>query len=321
MSSASKPSKETPELYLFLSVDIIDSTKIKYDTDNPINWYNSFREFYISFPEFFVNHLKMEYAYNSLKYDPYNYKIWKHAGDEILSYINITMKDEVPCIVQAFKRTLEEWLSPEEKKLKIKGNIWLGQIPFIDRKLLPEENSRHQRTINIPEDFIGPSIDCGFRIGKYSSQNNITISVEVADLCKGYPSLQSSLYYLTSENLKGVFGSDNKYPIFVIHLNTDDDTNEYKFLLHSCDATKLNDYIKAHYSTLGEKYKSKISRIDKNIPKYLNDKKKASQEAVLQDTEIKPITEAAIVSAEEKGNEERFVALSSQISSLSTNNK
>ena len=301
-----------------MSVDIIDSTKIKYNTENPINWYNSFREFYISFPEFFENHLKIEYEYNGLKYEPDNYKIWKHAGDEILSYLNITMKDEVPCVVHAFKRTLEEWLTPEKKKLKIKGNIWIGQIPFIDRKLLPEENSKHQKTINIPEDFIGPSIDCGFRIGKYSSQNNITISVEVADLCKDAPSLQSSLYYLKSENLKGVFGTDNKYPIFVIHLNSENDTNEYKFLLNSCDTTKLNDYIASHYSSLGEQYKSKISRIDKNIPKYLNDKKDDSKEAVAQDTEIKPITEAPVLPENGKGNEKQFKDLSSQISSIKT---
>ena len=249
---------DKPQLYLFLSVDIINSTAKKYDTKNPIDWYSVFKDFYVSFPEEFKIHLKAEYEYNGkLEYPGDNLVTWKHAGDEILFYAEIKQENEVPCVISAFKKTLEDWY-PSGDKLDVKGCAWTGQIPFIDRKL-EEEKGKF--------DFIGPSIDCGFRLGKYASKDEIAISVEVADLLNGTSWLQSSLFYLKSENLKGVFG-DKKYPIFVLKLD-DAKTDEYDFLKSSCRQADLDEFIKRHYADIEEGFKGKASRIGKNIPSYL----------------------------------------------------
>ena len=253
---------DSPQLFLFLSVDIIDSTAKKYGTKNPIDWYSVFTDFYVSFPDEFRTHLEAEYEYNGkLDYSRDKLVIWKHAGDEILFYTEIKKENEVPYVISAFKKTLEDWYPPKGK-LDVKGCAWTGQVPFIDRKL-EEENGKL--------DFIGPSIDCGFRLGKYASKNEIAISVEVADLLNGISQLQSSLYYLKSENLKGVFG-DKKYPIFVLKLDGAK-TNEYDFLKIPCRETDLDEFIKKHYAGIGKKFKGKASRIERDIPSYLAGKK------------------------------------------------
>lgn len=264
---------DKPQLYLFLSVDIIGSTAKKYDTKNPIDWYGVFSDFYVSFPEEFRVNLKLEYEYNrKMGYSRDNLVIWKHAGDEILFYAEITQENEVPCVVYAFKKTLEDWYSAEDK-LDVKGCVWTGQVPFIDRKLGEE---------NCGLDFIGPSIDCGFRLGKYASKNEIAISVEVADLLNGISRLQSSLYYLKSENLKGVFG-EKKYPIFVLKLDGVK-TDEYDFLKNPCQKTTLDDFIKRHYEGIEEDFKGKASRIKKDIPSYLAEKKEACKQIATSKT-------------------------------------
>ncbi len=251
-----------PQLFLFLSVDVIGSTALKYGKDSPIDWYNVFTDFYVSFPDEFKKHLEAEYDYQgNLRYLPDNVIVWKHAGDEILFYMEITQENEIPCIVTAFKKTLEDWYISKDK-LDVKGCVWTGQVPFIDRKIKEDDCNKF--------DFIGPSIDCGFRLGKYAAKEEIAISVEVADLVNGFDSLQSSLYYLKSENLKGVLGN-KKYPIFVLKLK-DVKTEEYDYMKNPCNKTSLDAYIEKHYLNMSEDFDGKVSRIGRNIPTYLKGK-------------------------------------------------
>ena len=267
---------DNPQLYLFLSVDIINSTAKKYDTNSPLDWYSVFTDFYVSFPDELKMHLESEYAYRGeLTYSPDKLVIWKHAGDEILFYIEITQKNEVPCIVSAFKKTLEDWYTPTDK-LDVKGCIWTGQTPFIDRKLPESSGSKF--------DFIGPSIDCGFRLGKFASKNEIAISVEIADLLNGICWLQSSLYYLKSENLKGVLGT-TKYPIFVVKLDNAK-TAEYDYLNTSCRESDLDEYIAKYYSKMEEKFTGKVSRINNDIPSYLSSKKEICENITMSKTAV-----------------------------------
>lgn len=254
---------EEPQLFLFISVDVIGSTELKYSKDSPIDdWYNVFTDFYVTFPDEFRKHLETEYIYQgNLKYSAKNLVVWKHAGDEILFYLDITQQNEIPCIVTAFKKTLEDWYISEDK-LDVKGCIWTGQVPFIDRKIKEEDCNKF--------DFIGPSIDCGFRLGKYAAKEEIAISVEVADSVNGIENLQTCLFYAKAENLKGVLG-DKKYPIFVLKLK-DVKTEEYAYLKTHCNETSLNGYIEKYYSDMEKDFGGKVSRIGRNIPAYLQSK-------------------------------------------------
>ncbi|MBR5965375.1 MAG: hypothetical protein IK015_04605 [Treponema sp.] len=265
---------DEPQLYLFLSVDVIDSTALKYSQKSRIgDWYNFIMDFYVSFPDEFKTNLEAEYRHEKLKYKLNNLIVWKHAGDEILFYAKITQKNEIPCIVAAFKKTLEDWY-PSKHKLDVKGCVWTGQFPFIDRMV----NGKGNASL----DFLGPSIDYGFRLGKYAAKDEIALSVEVADQINGMSSLQSSLYYLKSENLKGVFG-DKKYPIFVIKLDNAK-TDEYTYLKYSCRQTNLDDYIKKYYSDKSKSFKEKVSRIGRDIPSYLKGKEELCKKIQMSKT-------------------------------------
>lgn len=293
---------ENPQLFLFLSVDIIGSTETKYNKKISIEeWYTSFTDFYVSFPEEFRNHLESEYKYQRiLNYFPEKLVVWKHAGDEILFYIEITQKGELPCIVNAFKKTLEDWYSDEEdksdeeNKMNVKGCVWTGQVPFIDRKIKEDDCNKF--------DFIGPSIDCGFRLGKHASKKEIVISVEVADLVNGVQNLQSSLYYLKSENLKGVLG-DKEYPIFVLQLDVPK-TNEYAYLKIPCIENNLDKYITEYYKEIAKDYEGMVSRIDENIPDYLESKKELSNK--IEQTKTADQQKAEEITSGKKGDKSEY---------------
>ena len=298
-----------PQLYLFLSVDVIGSTALKYSKDSPIDdWYSVFTDFYISFPDEFRTHLEAEYEYKRLKYSRDNLVVWKYAGDEILFYAEITQNDEISCILSAFKQTLEDWY-PSDEKLDVKGCVWIGQFPFVDRKIEKDKNEKF--------DFLGPSIDCGFRLGKYSSKDEIAISVEVADQIISTTSLQSSVYYLKSENLKGVLG-DKKYPIFVLKLEGTK-TDEYNYLKTPCHPTNLNNYITKYYDNMEKDFSGKVSRIEKDIPSYLKKQKPLIKKIQLsKTTEQQNVQEIA---SDKQDNSEEFEKFEDLVSQSDTSLK
>lgn len=307
---------EKPQIYLFLSVDIIGSTKSKYAPKNKSSWFNNFRNFYRTFPEDLEIKLCCEYKKHNLKYDKEKFVCWKYLGDEVLLYIEITQKNEVPCAIYAFKKTLEERISDneeQEEKLKLKGTAWIGQTPFVDRKFPYELDSN---TNSCCYDFLGPSIDCGFRIGKYSSQTEMAISVEVADLCNRFSELQKSLFYKKSENLKGIFGDTTEYPLFIIKLNGNDSAKEKEFehLMKPCNENDLDNYIEWHYENLAETYENKVSRIHKDIKNYLKKNESLSKEILAEDKEIKLQNQADVVSEQKKPGKATYKDISSLIS-------
>ena len=95
----------TPRIYLFLSVDIIDSTELKYNSET--DWINEIINFYSIFYETFTETIETTREYYSLKNHD-KLITWKYSGDEILFYINISEDNEILSIIDAFAKTLEE---------------------------------------------------------------------------------------------------------------------------------------------------------------------------------------------------------------------
>ncbi|MBO4705341.1 MAG: hypothetical protein J5647_06360 [Spirochaetaceae bacterium] len=265
------------ELYLFLSVDIIDSTKKKYNQDGyNQDWTQCFYSFFKEFPEIF-NALLVGSA-SSIKQKDCSFdkdiviNPWKYAGDEILFYICINQKRQVPCIVRAFKQALIEWKNQQDKKkngsklgkTEIKGCIWTGQFPFIDKRFTYyEESERIVKT-----DFIGPSIDCGFRLGKYASDRGIIISIEVMDFCRQDSDLYNSFFFYKSETLKGV--GNMEYPIFNLLLDDKYRNTIEKHIIQSTQS-QLESFLNSYYEENERLYKGRVSRINKNTDEHLND--------------------------------------------------
>lgn len=253
----------TPKIYLFLSVDVIDSTKIKYTANPDINWVSEISNFYRTLPEDISNEidgLKQTYQLTNQE----ELKIWKYSGDEILFYVNISEENQIPSIIEALATTLENLGNDNKKKIKFKGTAWVGQVPFVDY-----EFSRNKLT-----DFIGPSIDCGFRLGKYASNTHLILSLEIAYLCAQCNRFKLDIIYLKRDNLKGVLG-DFKYPIFAIKLGIE---HPEKDLTQNCVESILTEYIEKLQDDLElKKIDKKINLINPNIKKYLETKKEESK--------------------------------------------
>lgn len=282
----------TPELYLFLSADIIESTQLKYSKKNIKNqhyWYNCFLRFYEDFP------VQLENRINSLLKDFHLRTrikpiIWKYIGDELLFYIKIQRENEVPCVITAFERTLSEWYANTENKFtKLKGCAWIGQFPFIDRRIVIE---------NKKLDFLGTSIDCGFRLGKYASNNLIILSIEVVDLCLKCDISKLDIVYIKTEKLKGVLNGFN-YPIFAL-IFTKIKSDEHKYLYQK-DAGNIESYINKYYEKFSKDFKEVISRIDSDIKSYLESKIELSKIAINKTNSIK--SENQLQEAISKGDE------------------
>lgn len=266
------------ELYLFLSVDIIDSTKKKYSgTPYNQNWTQFFYSFFKEFPDIF-NGCLLDVT-KTIEDDGLQKKIlinpWKYAGDEILFYIKIDQKRQVPCIVKAFRNALKEWEkeqlrkgqntteSGESNKTEIKGCVWIGQFPFIDKRFTYSDDSDKN---NKKTDFIGPSIDCGFRLGKYASKRGIIVSVEVIDLCRECSDIYNSIVFYKAEKLKGV--GDMEYPIFNLLLNDQEKNIIEKHILQGTQG-QLESFLDSYYTENESKYDGRISRINKDNREHL----------------------------------------------------
>ena len=217
--------KNTKELYCLFSVDIQNSTKNKYEN---LFWDNTVYNFYEKIPLHFQALLKEKGSSNILS-------IWKYVGDEILFYSKIDNISQIPITIQAFKETLE-FFSKNSKEFTIKGTAWTAQLNLIDKSFyMNKTNDNDNNTL----DFIGPSVDCGFRLSKFASTDFMSISIEILDLCKDDIELQKTFYFLNSEFLKGVNNNERKYPIFLIKLNVNNQQKEDLYLRSPCNYNSL----------------------------------------------------------------------------------
>ncbi len=288
-----------PKIYLFLSVDVIGSTAIKYenkiDSSENLDWVTEIISFYDVFEEVLSEKIEAKKRIYNLNNSD-ELITWKYSGDEILFYINISEDNQILEIIDAFASTLEEMADPRKSnKLSFKGTAWLGQVPFIDIEFTNSKN-------NNLTDFIGTSIDCGFRLGKHASKVDLIISMEIAYLYSiSQCEFKRGITFLKREKLKGVLG-EFEYPIFAVKLGikhpeqdlTDVVKNSIlkKYIEELIKSKELKQFVEAE----------KISLVKKNIKKYLkkfNEKSEivaAKYHGIKTFDEIKDIENSAIES-------------------------
>ncbi len=222
------------KLRLFLSADISGSTAYKSrGTETGAEWANTFKDFFREFPNVisqgyeqpFDNEIK-KIASPERKMSP-----WKFSGDEILFYVDLYSYLDVATHLQVFKNAIhsfpEKW--GEELSLGLKGTAWLAGFPVNNTTVrLPSVDNQ---TTAI--DFIGPAIDLGFRITKFSTNRYFVLSVELALMllrAKGQLELEKNntmqLHFHGWEFLKGV-NQGRKYPIIWLDVYDGEETAEF----------------------------------------------------------------------------------------------
>ena len=241
-------------------------------------------------------------------------------GYEILFYTEIDSYFKVFEYIFAFKQTILNYNRKLDEKhteiIRCKGTLWLAGFPVsnIETSFLAKED------IEIT-DFIGPSIDTGFRVSKFSSKRKMCLSVETAlllcdalsdikknkELKKKYlkkryipDDFDFTIRFEGKEVLKGVL-NNTPYPIFWVDMTENNkktmniDALEDKWLGKgvSCDYKEVVEYCKK-YIEQHEKYifppfiNSNFENKYNNKPKDFDQRKETAIKAREKDTSDEP---------------------------------
>ena len=161
-------------LRLFLSVDIVNSTALKQEFRHRPgeSWIGVAHGFYTSFP----STLEAEVA----KIEP-NTGVpiktlpqpWKALGDELIFVAEVFAMEDLPPLLNAFRTSIKEWNREfESKGVLIKGAAWLAGFPVQNSAIVGDDEDHL--------DFLGLSMDIGFRLGHHASPRRFVVSVELA---------------------------------------------------------------------------------------------------------------------------------------------
>lgn len=208
------------QVRLFLSVDAIGSSAFKYSTDpeKVAKWIKSFEAFYDSFEEC-INEAYLESESLDVP------ELWKPLGDELVYTVEIKDENEanrqikrIIKAIQSYSKRVNDSEKPDQ--LFIKSTAWIAGIPAINKEMPIQYPDGEFRT-----DYIGPSIDAGFRLAKFSSKRKMAISVDLA-LLLTHPELKDGIerklfHFEGREPLKGIYGN-KPYPIIWMNVERDD---------------------------------------------------------------------------------------------------
>ena len=199
-------------LRLFMSADVAGSTSFKAQADlggmaEPA-WLSVFRSFFTNFPIMLMGQTAAEMAdEDSLP----EIGVWKALGDELILTCPLQSAEEATHLVRALYLAManfeKQYLG--ELPLRLKATAWVAQFPAPNIEIEIPELSGDGQIL----DFIGPSIDLGFRISKFSRPSTVALSLDLVELLlSSRKSDQLSFSILGREGLKGVhFG--RPYPV------------------------------------------------------------------------------------------------------------
>lgn len=194
-------------LRLFLSVDIVNSTALKQEfrQREGESWIEVAHGFYTSFPSLLEGAID---RISSPLTDPVNTSpgLWKALGDELIFVAEVLRMEDLPPILKAFRETIQRWnLDFESKGISIKGAAWLAGFPVMNSAIVGDDVDHL--------DFLGLSMDVGFRLGHHATPRRFMLSVELAYVLAVLESdLVGELGYGGSDILKGVL-RNRPYPV------------------------------------------------------------------------------------------------------------
>lgn len=208
--------KEHDGVYMFFSFDIVNSTSFKEKHQD--KWRNVISKFYDISEKTMNSIINKEIDEGS---NDCSVEIWKYVGDEILFYKKISSRNELFSNVihtySAQERINKELCNIEEIKdfIYIKTSVWIAKC---SQKENDSKNKVYTSSQNNEDnekygakmfqmDFLGPDIDAGFRISKYSEKKKLVISAKLACL------LYKAMEIVNEDGLDEVFDSKEKMMI------------------------------------------------------------------------------------------------------------
>lgn len=268
MPDQSCPDFLTPRLRLFVSADIVGSTALKQsrpaadavDVKEHYAWFSVIQGFYIEARRIFL-----EEWHNSCASWPEATacfgsapELWKTIGDEVLfskvigdhRQMAVTLK----CWIAAVEK-LRAFVKARNTRLDVKCAAWLAGFPIRNKEVVLSQSddfddseitdyykasgrllNNHYQNPNDSDlaiDYIGPSIDIGFRIAQHSTARKFVLGVGIPYILSFCSPTQDGLigdfpiFYDGAKPLKGVLGGVN-YPIFWIDMSQADSTSRHE---------------------------------------------------------------------------------------------
>lgn len=244
---------EQAQTRLFFSVDLVGSTAYKQAEHR---WQPNFLSFYREFPQYLANSLHDQESNLPNGVALPEPVFWKAVGDELLYVCPVINTAQVKIAVDAWldaQEQYEDCTLKGEKLQKTKGAVFAATFPGPDCMVAIPRDPGNQAdsdrsVIELNDeavnklasknrmaddeyllDFLGPSIDTGFRVIAQSTDRYFTMSLEVAWAYSEQARITESknkheVEFLCERQLKGVWGN-RPYPIFVIDRMASDDVN------------------------------------------------------------------------------------------------
>jgi len=200
-------------LRLFMSADVAGSTAYKAESDalrsaEP-GWLSVFSNFYANFPIMLMGQTAAEMMEEESLPE---ISVWKALGDELIMTALIENAEEAMGLVRAFYLAMMQYEERHlnELPLRLKATFWVAEFPSPNIEIeIPELSGRLEPLI----DYIGPSIDLGFRISKFARPSTVVLSLDLVEILLASRRADALAYFILGrEPLKGVmFG--RAYPI------------------------------------------------------------------------------------------------------------
>ena len=161
--------------------------------------------------------------------------MWKSLGDELLFYSKLTNSDQAVyltlCFIEAI-RSYTDHFKGKSLPLSIKGTAWLAGFPVMNAEIKSNDKN----------DFIGPSIDIGFRLTKLPTEKKFIISCDLACFLAA-KSVPIKYHYDGKKSLKGVIDNE-PYPIIWIECKRSETNHTEDELYGECDNQQLLKFCK-----------------------------------------------------------------------------
>jgi hypothetical protein len=252
---------------VFASVDLVGSTEYKSRAGDSKLWIETFENFFDEFPTT-LNRLVADLAGRkdvNLREEavPGKWFIWKFVGDEILFFADITRHEQVLGLALTLKEAVSQHASkfknkPETRALQLKATMWGAGFPVLNAEVETISGTQNARVV----DFLGPSVDLGFRIAKFADTRRIPLSLDLVYFMHfARPSLDANdrpkwtIRFALPESLKGVVGG-SPYPIIWLDRLDGEELAEDKLLGRPTSTNwddlwhYMNDYYNAKHGLL-----------------------------------------------------------------------
>jgi hypothetical protein len=228
-----------PRLRLFFSVDLVGATQYK---QSRTIWRPEILSFYRDFDFILQDEFRAFAESHDPGLSPPNF--WKSNGDELLYVCEMDSPNQAHALMYVWLVALERYRATsveESQHLDVKSTAWIALFPAPNSEIFfrrgnfgPEDQSARDPLIvqseirdewyayphgaTITREFVGPSMDTGFRLTAWSTPSRMVLSVDLAFLLMGtHPRGLGRLRMKLSGcgRLKGVSG-DQPYPILWI---------------------------------------------------------------------------------------------------------